>query len=126
HLPIGYAHGKKAVPEHSKHHRARTDRDRRARPFGNKSGLHAAELAQTSACQTVKTRNATAKRLFHSQLNRGIEQSLEKCTQGAARHQKTERQPGIASDSKREQANGEADQDGHHASRFCFYSTKAR
>src|ERR1041385_7385076 len=98
---MGYAEVKKHVADQCERHRARTDRHRRACPFGDKPGLHTAELTQAPAGQTVKTRNAAAKSFFHTQLNRGVEQRLEQRAQGTDRDQKTEGEPGVSTDSKR-------------------------
>ena len=76
------------VTDNDQHYRAGRDRKRRTRPFGNKTRLHATELAQTSAGQTVKAGDTAAKSFLDTQLDRSIEQRLEYRAQGAAEHQK--------------------------------------
>ena len=103
---------KKTIAHGRQNQRAGADRERRAAPFGDEPRLHAAEFAQTAAGQAVEARDATAKRFYHSELNRRIEQRFKYRAQSAHSDQKTESDSGIAAQRESKQARAKGEQDG--------------
>src|SRR5713226_738795 len=69
--------GEKEQREQYDDHRTELKRERSAGPFGQKSGLHAAELPQSRRGKAINSHHPSAIRVRHGQLYERIEESVE-------------------------------------------------